>query len=242
MLKSRKFFFAICLLLATLSKAQKDNTLQLWLDYKHFNRINGNWQFFNDAGYRYTPKTDHSGYWRVHVRPSIEYRKQVLFSLRAGLGLFVQDNFNAINTFEIRPWQGARLHWPNIDRVRIVQYARLEQRFQIPFSQNIESSFTLKLRYKIDTKIPINNPTIVEKTYYVKASVEFFADLAIVESATSVDRNRIELGAGYLPVRDIDVRLIYTYQNNRNNLEGGIIQNDHVIRISVIQRFGMRER
>jgi hypothetical protein len=216
--------------------SQSKNTFQVWTDYNHFHKLNGNWQFFNDAGYRFQPSKEYNGFSRFHIRPSFEYKKQVLYSFRAGLGLFYTINSNFNNTFEIRPWQGFRLNWPNINRVRFVHYTRLEQRF-LDYLDADDNAFTFKFRYKLQTKIPINNVGMIEGTYYVKLSAELFADLALVEQSTNSDRNRFEIGAGYLLKRNQEVQVIILLQRNKNNIDD-IIQNDNVIRFSFIQRFG----
>ena len=123
-------------------------------------------------------------------------------------------------------------NWSNkVDQSQIV-----EQRF-FDFLNSNENAFTFKFRYKLQTKIPINNVSLAEGTYYVKLSAELFADLAIVDKATNSDRNRFELGVGYLLKRNQEIQVIYLLQRNKNNIED-IIQNDNVLRISFFQRFG----
>jgi hypothetical protein len=236
MLNSSKFLLFLFICLAYNSLSQSSNTFQVWTDYNDFHKLNGNWQFFNDGGYRIHPSKEYNSFSRFHIRPSFEYKKQVLYSFRAGLGLFYTINSEINNTFEIRPWQGFRLNWPNINRVRLVHYTRLEQRF-FDFLNSNENAFTFKFRYKLQTKIPINNVSLAEGTYYVKLSAELFADLAIVDKATNSDRNRFELGVGYLLKRNQEIQVIYLLQRNKNSIED-IIQNDNVLRISFFQRFG----
>jgi hypothetical protein len=234
-------FSKICLILficlAFKGQGQSVNTFQLWTDYTDFHRLNGNWQFLNDAGYRILPNKVSNQFSRFHIRPSFEFKRQVLYSFRGGLGLFYTINSQTNNTFEIRPWQGFRLYWPNINRVRIVHYTRLEQRF-VDFLSSSQSAFTLKFRYKLQTKIPINTPTMREGTFFVKLSAELFADLALKNSEAYNDRNRFEIGGGYLLKRNLELQLIYLIQRNKNNLED-ITQIDNVVRISVIQKFGL---
>ena len=237
MMNSCKFFLFLFICLAIKGFGQSNNTFQLWTDYSDFHKLNGNWQFLNDAGYRFHPSKESNQFSRFHVRPSLEFKNQVLYSFRGGVGLFYTINSQVNNTFEIRPWQGFRLNWPNINRFRIVHYARLEQRFT-DYMDSDATAFILKFRYKLQSKIPINNPTLRVGTYYIKVSAELFADLALVNDAVNNDRTRFEFGGGYLLKRNLEVQLIYLLQRNKNNLEG-ITQNDNVIRVSVIQKFGV---
>ena len=237
MLNSCKFFLFLFICLTIKGFGQSNNTFQLWADYADFHKLNGNWQYFNDAGYRIHPSNESNRFSRFHIRPSVEFKNQVLYSLRGGVGFFYTINSEINNTFEIRPWQGVRLNWPNINRVRILHYARLEERFT-KFLKSDESAFILKFRYKLQTKIPINNPTLREGTYYAKLSVELFADLALVNEATNNDRTRFEIGGGYFLKRNLEIQLLYILQRNKNNLED-IVQNDNIIRVSFIQTFGI---
>lgn len=236
MLKHGKFLLFLFICLAYNGLSQSPNTFQVWTDYNHFHKLNGNWQFFDDAGYRIHQSRESNSFSRFHVRPSFEFKKQVLYSYRGGVGLFYTINSQINNTFEIRPWQGFRLNWPNIKRVRLVHYTRLEQRL-LTYLNSDENAFTLKFRYKLQTKIPINNTSMVEGTFYTKISAEFFADLALIDKATNSDRNRFEIGGGYVLKRNQEIQLIFLLQRNKNNIEG-IIQNDNVVRISFFQRFG----
>ena len=102
-----------------------------------------------------------------------------------------------------------------------------------------ERNFVFKLRYKLSTNIPINNPIITSKTYYALIGYELFFDLGGDNNEFIDDVTRFDVGAGYRFNTKTDLRLLYIFQKSRINLEESSKSNDHIIRISVIQRFGM---
>ena len=147
------------------------------------------------------------------------------------------------NSFEFRPWQGFRLYWPNFGRFRFNNYFRTEQRFSVDLSTDV-SNFVFKLRYKLFTNIPINNPIITSKTFYFSIGYEFFFDLGIGDDNNEFidDLTRFDVGVGYRFNAKTDLRLRYIFQKSTVNLEDGKDSNDsndNIIRLSVIQRFGI---
>ena len=190
----KRFFILLSILSSISLFSQYDNTYQTWLDYDHHNKLNGNWVFFSDYGFRWS-ELNKNGYFRFHARPSVEYRISISQAAYGGLGMFYQDKINSAQTFEFRPWQGYKVKWPAFGRIRLYHLFRLEERYVIFLDRNL-TSFTLKGRYKIGTDIPLNNSNIAVGTFYIPVSFEIFGDIAIVNSEVFSDRNRTEVGLG----------------------------------------------
>lgn len=77
------------------------------------------------------------------------------------------------NAFEIRTWQGAQLHWPQIKRVMFDHLYRFEQRFHfIEGSANDEIG--LRSRYRFRARIPINKPAITNNTLFTDLRCEAY--------------------------------------------------------------------
>lgn len=220
----------------------QENTYQTWLDYDHQYKKSGNWRFFSDYGFRWQSTAGLDNWFRLHARPSVGYRPSALMDYRGGVGVFFTQNQYTANQFEIRPWQGVIIGWPNLNRFRFFNYFRLEERISTRIEQS--TNFVLKFRYKIGVKIPLNNSVIAVKTYYVHTSLELFLDLTSDNNEQNNDRTRFELGMGYRWTNKTTVKVLYTLQrifNNQNDgvdFSEGFAQNDHVLRITVSQRIG----
>lgn len=216
--------------------AQNTNTLQNWFDYTQINRINGNWSYFGDYAFRFQALDWDSRWWQVHARPSAIFKNKAIFDLRGGI-MFRYTNTAEGNGYEIRPWQGSKVFWPNFGRFRFTNYFRTEQRFEV--EQDIdELNFVFKVRYKLSTNIPINNPIVTSDTYYVLIGYELFFSLSKNNEEFIDDLTRFDIGVGYRFNAKTDLRLIYIFQKSRINLEEITNSNDHIIRVSVIQWFG----
>lgn len=215
------------------------NTFQLWLDYDHQNKLNTNWKMFTDYGFR----VQFDKWVRFHARTAAIYKPSTLLDYRAGLGLFYLNYRVSENVMEVRPWQGLKVAWPNWNRFRFTQYARLEERMVFDL-ESPENDFKLKFRYKLAINFPINNNTISVGTFYIPASAEVFVDLFFQDSEFNNDRLRFELGLGYRWKKDNYVKVLYTLQElyfdeeSSFNLGEGFHQIDHVVRITVSQKFG----
>lgn len=233
-----KFLWIILLSFICMGKmGHAQNTFQVWTDYDVKRKLSGNWLYFNDYGFRFSSTAD-KGYWRIHTRPSIEYRPRILYSYRGGIGLFYQTTNSSIYTLEIRPWQGFKLNWPNYKRLKVYNYARLEQRIVDQLDED-GFSFSMKLRYKIGANIPLNNPTISVGTFYIPINFEVFANLALINQELTSDRNRTTIGIGYRYTKNTRIKMVYTFQAKKNNVDNIDRQKDHIIHLTLSQQFGL---
>lgn len=177
---------------------------QLWA-VAFFNwKLNEKWTIGEDFGYQhlYDSPTFTTFYFRSQINRQLTGR----FSLHAGINLFykiVEDDYDEM---EIRPWAGAKMRWPNLGRAHIVNYLRLEQRFNHTIHVNDwENNF--RVRYKIGTDIPLNHVSLKDKTVYSILSYEFFSSSFGEDIRfTNADTHRFDFGFGYK-------------QNNKNKYE-----------------------
>lgn len=225
----------------------QENLFQVWLDYNPEHKLNSNFQLLNDYGFRWQNDADASNWFRLHARFGLSYKKSTLWDYRAGIGFFYTQNVDKNNIFEIRPWQGVKLAWPNIKRFRFKQYARIEERISFDLNSSSGDNFVLKLRYMFSINLPINNSVISVGTFYVPIGIELFFDLTLNNQEFLNDRIRFDTGLGYRWKEDIYFRILYTFQQSYNNTDNGVDSNtgykqfDHILRISVIQKFGYTE-
>ena len=224
-----------------LSYAQ-ESTYQTWLDYDHQYKKDGNFRFLSDYGLRWQSTAGSDNWYRLHARPSVGFRPSTLMDYRGGIGVFFTQNELTANQFEIRPWQGAKISWPNFKRFRFFNYFRLEERFSFRINQS--QNFVLKFRYKFGVKIPLNNTVISVGTFYIPVSIELFMDLTLNNNEQTNDRTRIEVGLAYRWTAKTTVRLLYTTQSIFNNqgegfdFNSGFSQIDNILRVTVSQRIG----
>ena len=110
---------------------------EIWIDFYLHYYINEKIEYYGDAGYR-TIAGEQS--WnRIYARPSLKYHFNSLWEAQVGLGFFfIFLNDNNFNRFELTPWQGVQLNWPNFGYVDFKSLVKIEERFS--FSTNDGSS------------------------------------------------------------------------------------------------------
>ena len=168
--------------------------------------------------------------------PWVAWRTKDWLSLEAGLGGFYtyERDEEVEDTFELRPWQGARLRWPTFHgprRIALTHFARLEQRI---VSRGDSTSFDLRFRYRFSTSVPLNKPTVQTKALYVPFSFEGFLNPSQQIEEAFADRLRITAGLGYVATPNWTFRLVYTAQKSRNTSGVDFETTDHIVRFSVI--------
>lgn len=238
MIRRLSTLFFLSFLITSSGISQKTNSFQNWFDYTQINKINGNWSYLGDYAFRFQVEDSDSKWWLLQVRPSVIFKNKALYDIRGGIMLRYTGATSG-DSFEFRPWQGFKLNWPNFGRFRFNNLVRTEQRFSVDLETDV-SNFVFKLRYKLYTNIPINNPIITSKTYYVSIGFEIFSDLGFGDNKEFIDDiTRLDVGVGYRFNSKTDLRLRYILQKSKVNADTSSDSNDNIIRLSVIQRFGM---
>lgn len=236
MIRLKRFAVGLVAFLAVSESYGQESNWQTWLDYTQQNRLNNHWKYIGDYGARWEYGDVNSSWKRLHARPGVSFQKKALYELNGGL-LFSYTYSSEQTSFEFRPWQGVKLHWPNIKRVRMTQYLRTEQRQSWALNEDL-SNFVFKLRYQIGARIPINDKVVSVKTFFVDLRYEWFFDLSIGNNEWVNDRIRLNFGLGYRLKPNLDLKIYYILQGNELRDEAKLDAENN-IRISMVQRFGM---
>ena len=211
------------------SQDQVDN--QLWLDYYHYHQVNENWLAYGDAGYRTV--TDELSWMMIYMRPSVAWQKLKLITLSGGLGIFYTFNYDTVNNFEIRPWQGFKLNWPTFRHVAIYQYVRLEERFNFPVD-SWAMEFNFRFRYKIGLKATLFTIDKESRKYiYMPFSIELFANVGPNLSEKYSNRNRISMGFGYRANHQWAIEFDFTLQGSRTGQDQEFSSSDRLIQFKL---------
>lgn len=177
-----------------IAQDSEDVEKQVWLDYVMFRKPSEDIQFMGDAGYRFLI----GGGWQKYlVRPSLQKGIKDWLNLFGGVGLFYTVQEGLSNTFEIRPWIGARvyLYWDTFRKIRFSDYFRIEDRFVIN-TQSSGTSNSIRLRNKTDVKFPITAHYLDDGVLYAMLSFEFFIEGGDLQELFA-DKIRLGGGLGY---------------------------------------------
>lgn len=185
-------------------------TSQVWLDFNPSYHFNEKIEYYGNFGFRTDIKS--SSWNQLYVKPSIRYKLKNNLQLEGGLGFFYSFGDN-VNRFEIRPWQGARIKWPMFSRVEFKHIARIEERFSY-LTDNWESSFNLRLRYKLEARFKITHLEKLSK-FSLPLFVEFF--MPFNKDVDEIFSNRLRFGAGvaYKLNKEYEFTFYYNWEKSR---------------------------
>ena len=202
---------------------------QLWFDFIPYIEISNRLEYFGGISYRTT--VGDQDFRRLMVRPSIRYSWTYELDIIAGVGLFGTWEVGDYKTFELRPYQGIRLNWPRVWRMNFKHRGLVEERLQ--WNNQNEFSPTVRFRYRIKTKFPINKPNVDYKTIYLPLSYELFANGGKDEVEVFQNRSRIMAGAGYVFNEKWIAELEATFQRSRSNSTDQLVLSDRIFRFKL---------
>jgi hypothetical protein len=212
-----------------------DDPTQLWLSYQHQHKVAERVRAFGTLGYKELTSTERFfGEWtRLFIRVGASYEVSSKFRLAGAFDVHYTYQPESDDFFEVRPWQEAKLFWPErngwLRRFVLVHRIRLEERFL----DSGEEDFQWRLRYRLGTKISLNTHDVKPRSVYLLLAAEYFADLGSETSERFTDEGRASIGLGYVssPAWIFDLR--YHRQRSRVTVAEDFRTNDHVIDFSV---------
>lgn len=204
------FLLLLCLIPAITLRAQ--NRLQshnslIWMNQFHTINLGKGWAVLAEYQWR---RTEGLKSWQQSLlRGGIQYRFSNGVSVLAGYGWIETFPYGEYPPAASKPFPEHRIYqqvsWnDNIGRVVLQHRGRLEQRFLGVLNPNATDdrevtrwNYLNRLRYQIKATVPINHPTLADKTVYVSAFDEIFIGFGKNVNANIFDQNRLSFLLGY---------------------------------------------
>jgi len=195
-----RFLFAFVVLL-NFVYAQSDNTTQqIWADYNPQWNLDSNYTFYGSIGGRTIIPYSWT---KVDFTTAVRYAPDPLFNifnksqqeLHGGFSFYYTYNEDKNNQIELRPFQGYKIRWPHLERVKFTHFLKLEERFIFNVGES-DFEFELRARYKIEAIFHRTKHLVdFANGLYFPISFEFLFDLY----STQQFNNGIRLtpGLGY---------------------------------------------
>jgi hypothetical protein len=221
----------------------EDKPTQLWLSYQHQHKVGEKTRVFSSLGYdELLSKEKFFGEWnKLYVKGGGSYDLGERFRVAVGTGLYYTYQPEVADLFEFRLWQEGTAFWPDsagvVRRWVLTHRLRLEERF----TEADGWSFAMRLRYRLDTKIPLNTYTLETGAFYVPLGFEVFADIIDEAPEFFAKRNRATIGLGYVINQKWTVDLRYHRQSSRSTIEEEFKTSTNVIDFSVRSSFRIRD-
>ncbi|MFY0626360.1 MAG: DUF2490 domain-containing protein [Reichenbachiella sp.] len=229
------------MLLAIYSLAQNTNPAsqstiterQIWLDfYPHF-AITKKLRYYGDLGFRST--MGDQTWFRLYMRPSVQYRLNDLWQINGGVGFFWIQYDEKFDRFELTPWQGIRLNWPNLGSLKFRNRIRLEERFSKILNES-STSFDLRMRYKLSGMWRFAKKS-ESKFWFAEAFGELFFPLRDEIDEFFRNRTRFGFGLGHSFSNEWRVSILMNWQNSRFTPEDDLNVSDRALQLKIWKRW-----
>jgi len=221
----------------------EDLPTQLWLSFQTQRKIGEKTRVFGTLGYEELMSNERFfGEWtKLYVNGGGSYDLGQRFRVAGGVGLYYTYQPEIADLFEFRLWQEGTAYWPDspgaVRRLVFTHRLRLEERA----TESERWVFAMRLRYRLDTKIPLNKYTLEPGAFYLPLAVEFFADLIDEVPEFFAKRNRASIGLGYVMNKNWTLDLRYHRQRSRSTIEEDFTRSGHVIDFTVNSSFRIRD-
>jgi hypothetical protein len=218
-------------LISNLSAQERNITTEhIWFDFYNYFPLTQKLEYDGDLGFRHA--FSDFPWSRIYIRPSLLYRWKKTVRFHGGVKFSYTFQDIVANNFEIRPWLGIKIIFPKIRRFTFRHFLRVEQRFELNTGKDEWTSQT-RLRYKLGLRVPINHPTLIDKTFYVPLSIELFDNAAGDLTERFASRGRFTAGLGYRFDKKWRLEFEYTLQGSRDTRLEGFKGSDNLFHLKL---------
>jgi hypothetical protein len=231
-IRPNRGILALPLLLVVATPAfgqSEDLPTQLWLAFQYQSKVGEKTSVFSSLGYEeLTSRESFWGEWnKLYVTGGGSYDLGERLRVAGGVGLYYTYQPTAF--------------WPDspgaVRRLVFVHRLRLEERI----TEAVGWGFALRLRYRLDTKIPLNKYTLEPGVFYVPLAVEIFGDLTDPAPEFFAKTNRLTVGMGYVINQNWTVDLRFHRQGSRSTIDEDFKTSGNVIDFAVKSSFRIRD-
>jgi hypothetical protein len=231
--------FFVLLNFSYAQSSSDDVTQQIWTDYNPQWNLNENYTFYGSLGYRtIIPYSWTKLYFTSAVRfapdPLFELVNKLQQEVHFGLNFYYTFNEDKTNQIELRPFQGYKISWPNLERIKVSHTIRLDERFIFTIGED-DFTFDLVARYKIEAIFHRTKHLVdFADGFYFPISVEFFIKLYSNEQYN--DAIRVTPGLGYSSSSERwKIQFDLSYQYSKNEEESDFTKNTIIYRLRFYQ-------
>ncbi|KQB41475.1 DUF2490 domain-containing protein [Flavobacterium aquidurense] len=204
----------VIFLITSINYGQTTTYNQFWNEIQFNRTINEKWSTELNLGAAYSSTESSSNIFQQNIQRSIRAWGHYYYSPRWKVSSFLAYNYNK-DVPEIGQFKSPEIRFAlqGIYYIHKTGYTlSTRMRMELRHMRNEDGDYDNVLRYRQQIKYlkPINSKILREGVVYIIASDElFFKSGTKVTGLSFFDRNRLNLGAGYLFSDDIQVELTY---------------------------------
>jgi hypothetical protein len=209
------FFTILCLLLLSVKTSGQTDTYNQWSNEIQFARpFNDRWAGELWLGNTFSSTTNESRVFETLIQGYatvwIHYFLSSKWKFSASLSYYYNKDVPDIGQYVSPEWRLTLQPAYYFHKINYILFTR--SRVEVRYMWNADSVFQFKFRFRQMLKFvkPINGKTLRQGIFYFLTSEElFFKPDAKSTGITFFDRNRFELGAGYMFTDDLQLELAY---------------------------------
>ena len=207
--------------------AQSSNE-QLWFEYML------NYSFANsynlENAFKYSTLLNSPRWYSFEYTPTLDYSLTNNIDISLSTALEYTAQTESVNTFEVRPVVGTRIHFTPNRRILTRALIRLEQRnIQNLDTKDWDNAWRPRLRAEM--LIPINKKSFFEdKLIYGVLDAEWFLSVDKDVDERFANRFRLRMGIGYRLSYSSRFEFIYMIQESKNAIEDSFYTSDNIFR------------
>ena len=212
--------------------------VQAWLDGFIIKRIGKQIDFETNIGYNKLLKED--GWSDKYVCGTLSWQPAGWYSVEGSAEYHITEDPLAYDIREFRYFVGQKFIFVRyIKALRLDQpyfYARFEHRF-LDYPADGTSEENMRMRFRLGSRVILNNTSVVPKTWYVPFYFESFINLNGEATERYSSRNRFVVGAGYALNSRWRFELVHYGQRSRHNMEDRFVRTDIMLQLKVMYYF-----
>ena len=207
--------------------AQSSNE-QLWFEYML------NYSFANsynlENAFKYSTLLNTPRWYAFEFTPTLDYSLTNNIDISLSTSLEYTAQTESVNTFEVRPVVGTRIHFTPNRRILTRALIRLEQRnIQNLDTKDWDNAWRPRLRAEM--LIPINKKSFFDdKLFYGVLDAEWFLSVDDDVDERFANRFRLRMGIGYRLSYSSRFEFIYMIQESKNAIEDSFYTSDNIFR------------
>jgi hypothetical protein len=185
---------------------------------------------------------DQPGWWTLDVIPNAEYVLKPWLDLVGEVQTGYTAQTDDLNSFELSPRGGVRLHLLSRDVRRVVDPRELppKRRFVITdlarvefrnlfYNQDLSTDSSVRFRNRLEFLVSLNKDRLTEDgARYLRADWEWFIPVDDVTERFA-NKQRVRMGIGYRRSFRWRGEVLYIWNRSRNSADDGFTTSDHII-------------
>jgi hypothetical protein len=193
---------------------------------------------------------DQPGWGSLDLTPNVEYALRSWLDLVGELATGYTWQTDEVNSFELTPRAGARLHltsrelptgplrreWLPRHRIVVRNLIRVEER-NLFYNQDKASESVVRFRNRLEFQIPLNRNSVSDDgARYTLADWEWFIPLGD-PAERFASRQRIRAGVGYRRNHQWRFEALYIWSRSRDTTQEDFHTSDHILNLRMKRIF-----